>query len=613
MAKRFPSQHETDNLARRQFESSLPSGWVVRWQALDYGIDAEVEVFEKTESTGIIFKVQLKGTRAATRSQDGRTVSCRMRMADLLYLCDEVGIPVVLVVADVGARETWWHAVQVDPYLRGRLREARDGEQQSLVVHLHTRNSVAGTPWRLLKKVMESEAFLSARAVAEADAGTFTQAMASVDDVESALSKLRGKASFLQMVRIERLWKAGKMSEVAEVVSEILCDDHAPREAKFAALLTREKLELAAAHSEGRITDYGEISIQTARKLKNLAKGGPDYLLVYAALAERAAELAGSARHDMALYMNLKVQTEAASRDHAEPLWTLMLPAARMQAAEHVLTKFRHCTRLLDRLIELDAFHAYPQAAERVIGAMLIFLIRLWDEGMAVASAAFERVLAQIAERACWIGIRLEHWEDVSLVALTSALVADPSDEDAILRRVEWARSRLQEIQDGPERESALGLLERQAESRRAAEAGPQEPGARIALDRQIYTEMAEAMGVRLGDPDDMLAEVIRIGIQDLDPGRVLRECQHLFVTLGSCGIPARMLQLPTAGLKYLHCVLHGFGVGALSLDRAYSTMAEEYCNECPDRNPHPTGWTWTQEWQQEQNRLHGNRFRQQG
>jgi tetratricopeptide (TPR) repeat protein len=61
MPKR-PGQHATEDASRRAFELLLPNEWVYRQLSHDYGIDGEVEVFQGGESTGVTFKVQLKGS-----------------------------------------------------------------------------------------------------------------------------------------------------------------------------------------------------------------------------------------------------------------------------------------------------------------------------------------------------------------------------------------------------------------------------------------------------------------------------------------------------------------------------------------------------------------------
>lgn len=61
MPKRTP-QHVTADKSRLAFRTVLPSDWVFREPTPDYGIDGEVEIFEDSNATGLLFKVQLKGT-----------------------------------------------------------------------------------------------------------------------------------------------------------------------------------------------------------------------------------------------------------------------------------------------------------------------------------------------------------------------------------------------------------------------------------------------------------------------------------------------------------------------------------------------------------------------
>lgn len=121
---------------------------------------------------------------------------------------------------------------------------------------------------------------------------------------------------------------------------------------------------------------------------------------------------------------------------------------------------------------------------------------------------------------------------------------------------------------------------------------------------------MATSMGIDLEDPDDPIAQIVRIGIKDLDPTRILQNCKHLYISLGSIGLPARMLQLCTAGHKTLHCTLHEYNVGNISIDNAYDYMKKNYCSKCKDKSEHPKDWKWSREWQKEQYEIYGKRFR---
>lgn len=62
MPKR-PRQHQLETESRIAFRSRLPSRWVMRDLDQDYGIDAQVEIFDKDDlATGLTFLVQLKST-----------------------------------------------------------------------------------------------------------------------------------------------------------------------------------------------------------------------------------------------------------------------------------------------------------------------------------------------------------------------------------------------------------------------------------------------------------------------------------------------------------------------------------------------------------------------
>ena len=122
---------------------------------------------------------------------------------------------------------------------------------------------------------------------------------------------------------------------------------------------------------------------------------------------------------------------------------------------------------------------------------------------------------------------------------------------------------------------------------------------------RAYFAQQAAALGVDLSDPDDRIAQVVRIGLADLDPTRVMKNCQHIHVMTTSYGMPAEMLGLPTAGSKRVICLKHGHSIETLSLDAAYESFTKAWpwekdairCENCPDTAPHPKEWEWTEEW----------------
>jgi len=64
MSKR-PKQHQTEDQSKAKYNLAIPRAWVFREKDKDYGIDAEVEIFDENgNATGLLYFVQLKATES---------------------------------------------------------------------------------------------------------------------------------------------------------------------------------------------------------------------------------------------------------------------------------------------------------------------------------------------------------------------------------------------------------------------------------------------------------------------------------------------------------------------------------------------------------------------
>lgn len=106
--------HELETLSQRAFESAMPANLVVRPVSDDYGVDREVEVFDGDSTTGLTFKVQLKGT-----DKSGTTRRVSRDHVDYWLSLD---VPVLLVSYEAGTetlRGRWVHSIDMDQYKSG--------------------------------------------------------------------------------------------------------------------------------------------------------------------------------------------------------------------------------------------------------------------------------------------------------------------------------------------------------------------------------------------------------------------------------------------------------------------------------------------------------------
>ncbi|WP_319480989.1 DUF4365 domain-containing protein [uncultured Draconibacterium sp.] len=93
MPKR-PKQHRLEDNSRIRFQEVLPEMWVYRDKDKDYGIDAEVELFDNDENAqGLVFWVQLKATESKEKSS---ILNIDLEIDTLKYY-KSLEIPVLLV------------------------------------------------------------------------------------------------------------------------------------------------------------------------------------------------------------------------------------------------------------------------------------------------------------------------------------------------------------------------------------------------------------------------------------------------------------------------------------------------------------------------------------
>lgn len=592
-----PRQHEIDTAARRQFEQSLPEAWILRPQPDDYGIDCEVEIFNQHESTGVIFKVQLKGTIAPVLSADGKILRIRLRVPNALYLCHQIDVPVVVVVADLSTARTAWYTPQVDKYLKSRLQSAIESSQKTITLHIPMSNLLPDTTDLLLRAISQSQTVLATRSVIETRVPEFVYRVVGPLDSQEVIRAFQERSDALRIETIDTLLKAGDLDKAKTAIHNIMATPESTVEAKFAALGYGEKIAAAEAPSGAGKYEFLAARLDIARAMRSLAQKGPARLKYYAAVALKAAELECAVREDFALFLNWRVHQE-----HGDPFWLAILSFRRRGAAELVVRRYRHVTRLLNCIVEAEHFSAFPQAAARVIQAMISFHLRLREEGLDKAADAYGTSLVQIADFAFDLATKLHQWEDAALICVSALWLADLQDTAGVRQRVAWTRERILQIKPDAIRDQALLQLE-EAE-REMLEVRPREPTEDdFEWEYQAYTEMARALGIDLRDASDPIAQIIRQGLEDLNPERVLKNCQHLFVTIESYGLPGEWLKLPTAGSKLLYCTLHGHGIGGMVLDTVYSILQSRYCKKCPNVTPHPDRWRWTRKWQLEQDK----------
>lgn len=135
LRKRRTRGHVIADLSVNHVErQALLCGYAVERLRMDYGIDLIVHTYNakgEIENGRILF--QVKATDRIRPAMDGRTISCRIDKADLLYWLGE-RIPVILVQYDAQSDVAWWFHVQFDLDDRQRVQLFSSGKDLTIAI-----------------------------------------------------------------------------------------------------------------------------------------------------------------------------------------------------------------------------------------------------------------------------------------------------------------------------------------------------------------------------------------------------------------------------------------------------------------------------------------------
>ncbi len=570
-------------------------GWVVRKveQSEDYGIDFEVEVFSdeggRFHSTGFIFKVQLKSSRKSRYLKSIPFVAAEIKKKHLAYYLDQLNIPVVVMHADIVGRRVFWAVPQLDKQLPG-LADSNSNEKVTL--RIKTANELPATVERMLREVNRAATMIATRAVVATPLPEFLEGLRPDIAGEKLARDLRDRSDAVRLHELQRLFLARAYDKAEEVINEVLSDKQSSTQNKYWALLEQEKItikKLFEAHSPQAHRPDATLAI--AQKLQTLTRNGPPELKFAALMMRVAAQLDVLSHRIIGLFMN--------SRAHQETgltMWQAYAALEKAKTEQLFRLKYNQAVRLARYATNSKYRSSVPHALVRIVQGLPTFLIVLDREGRNDEAIRYRRSGFQILQLAAWIAHRISEYNVVKF----SASLAVQISEEGFTEASDWARQVVKEIDDQDERADAEQLLCRAI----ARKNGVDQEGDTPATHQQIYENMATSLGIPLDKPDHPLTKMFYAGVKDSDPTRVLRHCEHSFVTLAQVSLLAhtlgQQLGLPI-GPKSMQCSKHGYVYKAGSLDDAYQGFNTRFCQLCPDRRPHADGWEYSSEWGERQ------------
>ncbi len=610
---------EINRESGRRFEMLLRPNWALRSQEdqEDYGVDAEIEVRDsKDKSTGILFKIQIKGFEKGSFKRNGKLVYRKASVERFKYYTEQLEIPTLFVAYDLATDSCYWLRIQGSRTVEKALAEASKKRQKTFTVDFPIENrwsresSVITAIVEAVGASSDSIALRQIRKISPNAIREIASDAQTAGDLEARFRKLAGLAA---NQKIERLIESGDCQAAFDESDIIFKDVKEMPDIRISAALTIvhavNAIELED-NKPSRKLKVSDLRIQIAGDILRLSrdKRASSHLRLYAVAYARIARLRRNGESFKALVLSEEFQKTGGA--------DLILPFTELQRVDcgsRITRDFVAIQRWFHKLSETDWVFLAPYVWSDWAGSMVSFLwaLRKADKHELANQYVVEmdRIFA-----ACFTVIKLnqdreEAFRQLRNNGLHFVSISLLSDKQGSKLRID----KLVEIvgEELSEEYCRKALSEITASIRDLEKSANEIPPMNLEETKEFYEEMARGLGYDLDDKESKFAEAVRIGLRDLDPSRVAKTCKHIYLTTTSGGIPAMELGMPTAGFKKIRCLKHGHAVEGLELDRVFETFSKFFpweadrvcCETCKDISPHEAGWNWSDGWSQAQHK----------
>jgi len=591
---------EIGRRAGRIFAFSLPDNWSLRSQEdqEDYGIDAEIEIITpQDKATGLIFKAQIKGQKTVSLIEDGKKVSFSLSFERLQYYLSNVEIAVILFVVDVTNEVVYWHSLQDDEELRKRMQEALVKEQDSITIHLLTSHILQRDNVQELGRAININIdWLRLSALRKINYSDIFQ-KSTDQTVQNWLEQAKNQSFHAYMIQFERLYKDRKYDELLELIQKVFPAETETNELRFYSALYAEKIceQQMGVMSE----EYYESTLDIYQKILFLVRHNNfnKYFQLYSILLFRSWLLRKQIQINYHQFMSSKLTKD-------DPLVAWVVESVRAKSSLKLTLNLVKTVRLVNNSIKQTNPNIFLDIFPKLGTSILVLIYKLRDESQNEAVDVLENWMNYCIDLGLKITLNSEQEGFyilflhlfVQLRVYSADTVHHIDTANKMLSCItkeelkSWMKQHLEEIK------------ERYTSSTTEYNLTPEE-------ELEIYRSLAKNLGFDFDDPENEFGQIIKQGLEDYNPERVLKDCENLLVFNSSAlGMPAKMVGLPSATMKILHCVEYKYTGGGWGLDIAYqgvsgipdSGFKNRHCFDCEKCKPRKSDWKWNSKWQAE-------------
>lgn len=605
------------------FEILLLPNWARRSQQdqEDYGVDYELELMTpEDKATGFIFKVQLKGTRSATYDKSGQLVFSEASVERFKYYINELRIPLVFVVCDVSTGECFWTKVQGNRQLESDLNDAVTKKQKTFTIKFSATRKLQkneATNIQIVEAVESALDTITLRGLQAISPASVRDHIGHDPDIESTEKQFRLFAGIAAAESIKKLLEGGAFADAEKKARGLLCSDAEPPAIRILAgisLVHTNNAQIKNSSRPDRLSEGAKFKLEISAQMLRIsrARSCENTWKRYTCIYTRATRMQLNGRVAYAHATSENSQTKGGVG--AARLTNLQL----LQVSALISEDFFKLLRDLHKLGKRGFFSVMPYALAEIAEGIFPFVssLRILNradlaDGYVDALFDFLPFCIEVVRKNGNASDSLEILNSLGIRFVGLANVSDKGSVNSLISRFESAMTGTPPFECFHE---VIGGLKKFFDQIIEA-SGPQP-----SKDELIkhYAEEAAKFGINLNDDTSAHARVIKIGVDDIDPTRVVKKCRHIHVVIVANGELARRLDLPTAGFKRVICLKHGQSAEALSLDDAYETFAaispyakdQICCENCSTPAPHPDGWNWSQDWQKQQADIYRETFK---
>ncbi len=590
-----PNQHEIELKSRKLLIGNLPSGWEYRESSRDYGIDFEIEMFSNNKSTGVVFKLQLKGSESINILSDNATISFTFPIKNLKYYLFEIKIPVIIMVCDVTWNKIYWLDVHSNYQLIKTVKEV-NSSQETLNIHIPIKNIFPETHKELLEKVQQSYQKINMENTLEMNPIDFALFADKYFDIDEVIKNSKEKINLLHLNKISSLIKDKNYDQSIQKANELINDSSNDVKIKVTALLALDNVHAIKSNLEN---DNISERFIIANKIKTITKkSGLNFRLISSVHSETL-KLLYLVNKEYSLYLNNKLTNES-----DDNYWKLTINLTRQILTKKIIRKINKILKILNIAIKNNELLTYSFLLSKLIMNSSAFLMRLEQESLKSFANKIRNTFEIYIDYAIKISTSLKIDDEIisnGLIKMSLYMCSDNSvKEQKKSEIIDFFEKKL----SSNVKADAIDMINQIPDvDLNLMNTEPEEEFS-IEEETNLYLRMIESLGINLNSNNE-ISNLIKIGLKDLNPERVLKKCVNLFVSLSNCGIIAERLKLPTAGLKKIHCIKFNHLIEGLSLDNIYEMFKHSHCDNCNDNIKQSPEWKWTKKWQRNENTKH--------